>query len=90
MTKLLLFFLLGSSSFIAFGPHFEICELVKNLGPEDPPLSRPQRGIMTSFLHAEVCWSGGSLQNNKSQALSLRVSGVRCQVSGKKNKKTET
>jgi hypothetical protein len=33
-------------------------------------------------------WSGGALQNNKSQAPNLRVLGVGCQVSGKKNKKT--
>jgi hypothetical protein len=34
-------------------------------------------------------WSGGALKNIKFQALSLRVAGVGCQVSGKKNKKTE-
>ncbi len=30
-------------------------------------------------------WSGGALKNIKFHALSLRVSGVGCQVSGKKN-----
>jgi hypothetical protein len=32
-------------------------------------------------------WSGGALQNIKFQSPNLRVSGVGCQVSGKKNKK---
>jgi hypothetical protein len=35
-------------------------------------------------------WSNGALQNIKFQAPNLKVSGVRCQVSGKKNKKSET
>jgi len=35
-------------------------------------------------------WSNGALQNIKFQAPSLRVSGVGCQVSGTKDKKTET
>jgi hypothetical protein len=35
-------------------------------------------------------WSNGALQNIKFQAPSLRVSGVGCQVSGKKDKQTET
>jgi hypothetical protein len=34
--------------------------------------------------------SAEALQNIKSQAPNLRVSGVGCQVSGKKDKKTET
>jgi hypothetical protein len=39
---------------------------------------------------AAVCWSGGALENIKFQALSLRVSGVGCQVSGKRNIEAET
>jgi hypothetical protein len=35
-------------------------------------------------------WSDGASQNIKFQAPNLRVSGVGCQVSGKKNKNTET
>jgi hypothetical protein len=35
-------------------------------------------------------WSNGALKNIKSQAANLKVSGVGCQVSGKKNKNTET
>jgi len=60
---------------------------VKNPDPKDPALDCPLRGLPYSFPLAAVCWSGGSLQNNKTQALRLRVSGVGCQVSGKKNKK---
>jgi len=42
------------------------------------------------FPLAAVCWSDGARQNIKFQAPNLKVSGVGCQVSGKKNKKSET
>ena len=42
------------------------------------------------FLHAEVCRSNGALKNIKFQAPNLRVSGVRCRVSGKRNLEAET
>ena len=58
-----------------------------------------QRGLLGSFLDEEFRWSGGVMQNIKFQAPNLRmsgvppeadqVSGVRCQVSGKRNKKAE-
>jgi hypothetical protein len=63
---------------------------MKNLGPKDPALGCPLRELQYVFPLAAVCWSDGALQNIKFQALSLGVSGVGCQVSGKKNKKTET
>jgi hypothetical protein len=42
--------------------------------------------------HAVVCWSDGVTEHCKISnfKLNLRVSGVGCQVSGKKNKTTET
>jgi hypothetical protein len=50
-------------------------------------LDCPLRGLPYSFPLAAVCWSDGALQNIKFQAPNFKVSGVGCQVSGKKNKK---
>ncbi len=57
---------------------------------KNPALDCTLRGLECSFPLAAVCWSDGALKNIKFQAPNLRVSGVGCQVSGKKNKKTET
>ena len=73
----------------------------KKPGSKDPTLSRSQMGFLTSFLHAEVCWSDGALQNiklvirtphpaggspvSKHQVSGFQVSGVR-----KERQKTET
>jgi hypothetical protein len=49
---------------------------------QGPALSCPQRGLLTSFFHAEVCWSHEALQNLKFQAPNLRVLVFRFQCSG--------
>jgi hypothetical protein len=56
----------------------------------DPALDCPLRGLPYSFLLSAVFWSDGAFKNIKFQAPSFRVSGVGCQVSGKKDKQTET
>jgi hypothetical protein len=52
------------------------------------PLSQDHQPV--GDPRAKICWSNEALQNIKFQAPNLRVSGVGCQVSGKKNKNTET
>jgi len=74
---------------------------VKNPDPKDPALDGPLRGLQCSFFFAAVCWSDGALQNIKFQAPNRdparrvgtpkeKSQGFRCQVSDRKDKKTET
>ncbi len=62
----------------------------KESGSKDTALGCLLRGLNGLSPLAAVSWSDGALQNIKFQALSLRVSGVGCQVSGKRNIKAET
>jgi hypothetical protein len=86
---------------IFFTFHLQSYE-VKNPGPQDLALSLPQRRPFESFLDAGVSWSNGvvdhcKITNPKHQVSGFQVSGVnvedsgvRCQVSGKRNMGAET